>query len=165
MKPESLITSKIIEYCHPLPLIFVTGATKTGKVAIARKLASELDRQLLISDDYIEKYGQKDALDMLERDVNDCYYAVLPIIVEGILTYRLLRRMATKGHYLPDVLIKTECNEQTIQYFYQREEPNKNLNSVFGFNRGLEKIYNESIELIQSQGQTIKQLKLNTSIF
>ncbi len=165
MNPTDLVSPRIVDYCRPLNLILIIGAVKSGKVTIARKLASELDRILLISDDYIERYGQHDALNYLEQEMNDYYYSATPIIVEGILGFRLLRRMIKNGYHLPDMVIKTECSEETIRYFYSKEDPNKNMNSVIGFNNGLEKIYRECLDLIKLQNRSIKQLTLNTSIF
>ncbi len=166
MKPETLITPKIVDYCRPLTLIFVIGATKTGKVTIAKELSKQLDdRTLFISDDYIRMYGQDGALNMLEQDMNEYYYSGYHIIIEGILGFRLLRKMAKEGCYLPDMVIKTECNKETISYFYEKEEPGKNLNSVFGFNSGLEKIWIQTLETVYSQNRHLNVLKLNTSIF
>lgn len=165
LNPKDLVTEKIVNYCRPLSHILIIGSVKSGKVTIARKLASELDRILLISDDYIERYGQNDALNYLEQEMNDYYYSATPIIVEGILGFRLLRRMIKNGYHLPDMVIKTECSEETIRYFYNKENPEKNINSVIGFNSGLEKIYRECLDLIKLQNRSIKQLTLNTSIF
>ena len=164
MNPETLVTQKIIDYCNPLPLIFVIGSTKTGKVTIARKLAKELNRDLLISDDYTERYGHDGALDALERDMNDYYYSTMPVIVEGILGFRLLRRMAKNGYHHPDLIIKTECNDETISHFYNKDGEQDKLKRAFGFNQGIWKIYSESIYLIELQGRKLKVLTLNTSI-
>ncbi len=166
MNPKDLITQKIVDYCKPLTLIFVVGYTKTGKITIAKELSKQLeDRTLLISDDYISNYGHEQALNMLERDMNEYYYSGTHIIIEGILGFRLLRKMVKNGYHLPDMVIKTECNKETISYFYEKEEPGKNLNSVFGFNSGLKKIWIETLETVYSQNRKINVLKLNTSIF
>jgi len=50
MNPADLVSPRIVDYCRPLNLILIIGAVKSGKVTIARKLANELDRILLISD-------------------------------------------------------------------------------------------------------------------
>ena len=165
MEPGSLITEKIIEYCKPLQIIMILGKTKSGKVTIARKLAKELDRELFIADEFIEKHGYDNALDQFEMELDHCYYAGKSVIFEGILCFRLLRKLIEKGYYLPDILIKVECNDETISHFYNLEEPKKNLKRVFGFNSGLDKIWKESLEIIASQGKKIKLLTLNTSIF
>lgn len=166
MNPKDLVTDRIVEYCKPLSVILIIGYTKSGKVTIAKELSKQLDnRKLFISDDYIKDWGHDDALNRLEEDINESYYSSDPIIIEGILGFRLLRRMSKNGYHLPDMVIKTECNKETISYFYSIEEPGKNLNSVFGFNQGLEKIYNEVVYFLESQGKKIPVLTLNTSIF
>jgi hypothetical protein len=165
MEPGNLITEKIVEYCKPLQLIFVVGFTKTGKVTIAKKLAKELNRSLYIADEFIERHGFDHALDEFEMEVERIYYNGEKAIFEGILCFRLLRRLIKKGYIMPDIIIKTECNEQTISHFYSIEEPEKNLKRVFGFNNGLKQIWNESLKNIASQGKTLKILTLNTSIF
>jgi gluconate kinase len=166
LNPRDLITPKIVEYCKPLSLIFILGVTKSGKVTIARELSKQLDnRTLLISDSYIESHGHEEALNFLERDLNEYHYNSEFIIIEGILAFRLLRRIARNGYYLPDMVIKTECNEATIQHFYLLEEPYKNLNSVFGFNAGLDKIRHETLNIIKQQNKKLPILTLNTSIY
>lgn len=166
MDPKSLITDKIVDYCKPLQLIFVVGFTKSGKVTIAKELSKRLDnRPLYIADEFIERYGYDHALDEFESQLERAYYGGEQVIFEGILCFRLLRRLAEKGFILPDIVIKTECNDATISYFYSIEESNKNMNRVFGFNRGLQQIFNETSSLLISQNKKIKLLTLNTSIF
>ena len=164
MDPKTLVTDKIVEYCKKLQIIFVVGYTKTGKYTIAKELADRLHVDIFISDDFVARYGHKGSLSQLELEIEHCYYSGKPAIFEGILCYRLLRKLGQKGYIYPDLIIKTECNNETIRYFYEKEEPNKNLSRVFGFNQGLEKIWNEYIDLVYSQGKTVKLLNLNTSI-
>lgn len=163
MNPASLVTPQLIEYCKPLPLIFVIGATKTGKVTIAKTLARALEREIFISDAFIGAYGQKDALDKIEHELENNYYSNHPTIIEGILGFRLLRRIARKGWMNVDLIIKTICDDKTIKHFYQKEEPNKNINQVLGFNKGLEKIFEEYLILLRDNKKP-KIIYLNTSI-
>ena len=118
MKPDSLITQKIVDYCKPLQIIMILGKTKSGKVTIARKLSQELDnRELYIADEFINKHGYDNALDQFEMELDHCYYGGKSVIFEGVLCYRLLRKIIERGYYLPDLIILTECNEQTIKHF------------------------------------------------
>lgn len=165
MSPESLITEKVVDYCKKQTIIMILGKTKSGKVTIARKLAMETGHELFIADEFIEKYGYEDALNQFETELNHCYYSGKNCIFEGILCYRLLRRLAKKGYYLPDMVIKVDCNDLTINHFYSIEEPNKNLNRVKGFNNGLDQIWNEISAWLISNNKQIKLLKLNTSIY
>jgi 2-phosphoglycerate kinase len=165
MKPEDLLTDKIIDYCKSMQIIFVMGFTKTGKVSIARKLAKELNRELFIADEFIERYGHHDSVNQFELELDHCYHSGKSVIFEGILCFRLLRKIVEKGYFLPDMIIKTECNEQTIRHFYEKEEPNKNINRVFGFNSGLQKIWIEVLDFVHLQDKKLKVLTLNTSIY
>jgi len=165
MNLEDLITEKIVEYCEPLNIIFVIGYTKTGKITIARKLAKELNRTLLISDEFIEKYGHEDAITYLENELQQYYYSVTPIIVEGILGFRLLRKLAKDGYIVPDLIIKTQCNEATITHFYNKDGEGYKITRALGFNKGLEKIWNEYLYFIHSNFKKPKLLNLNTSIY
>lgn len=165
MNPESLITDKIINYCKNQQIIMILGKTKSGKVTIARKLAMETGHELYIADDFIERHGYDNALDQFEMELDHCYHAGKRVIFEGILCYRLLRRLVTKDYYLPDMVIKVDCNDDTIQYFYEKEEPNKNMKRVHGFNRGLDQIWTEISAWLISNNKKIPLLTLNTSIF
>jgi hypothetical protein len=60
--------------------------------------------------------------------------------------------------------LKNVVTKETISYFYNKEEPGKSLNSVFGFNEGISKIYKECVYLLELQGKKLPVLTLNTSI-
>jgi tRNA uridine 5-carbamoylmethylation protein Kti12 len=104
MNPIDLITPELIEICKDKKLIVVCGYTKTGKVTIAKKLAEELNRKLLKSDDY--QMFEEQSLEMLMNDVIDSLKRKEQIIVEGILCFRLLRKGMEQMNILPDMLIK-----------------------------------------------------------
>jgi len=163
MNPKDLVTDKLVDICRPLQTIFVIGYTKTGKYTIAKELSERLNREMFVSDEFQERYREK-ALDQLEMEIEHCYYAGKNVIFEGILGFRLLRRLAQKGYINPDLIIKTNCSEQTIRYFYNKEEPNKNINRVLGFNNGLDKVWNDYIEIVSLQQNKPKFLTLNTSV-
>lgn len=165
MDPCSLINQKIIDYCKSQKIIMIIGKTKSGKVSIARKLAMETGHELFIADEFIERHGYDNALDQFEMELDYCYQSGKNVIFEGILCYRLLRKLIGKGYYLPNMVIKVECNDETISYFYSLEEPEKNLNRVFGFNSGLEKIFEECLILLEFNNKKLPLLKLNTSIY
>lgn len=163
--PKDLVTQKIVDYCKQLQIIFVIGFTKTGKVTIAKELAKQLNYDILIADDFIENYGHDGALTMFKNEVERKFYNGDRFIVEGVLCFRLLRKLINTSGIIPDLIIKTECDDQTIRYFYEKEEPNKNLSRVFGFNQGLQKIFEEYIDFLYIQNKQVKVLKLNTSIY
>jgi hypothetical protein len=166
MNPASLVTSQLINFCNPLKSIVICGFTKTGKVTIAKKLATSLNRPLLITDEYIEKYGYDDALEGLMEDTVNFYNNQTPFIVEGILCFRLLRKTATLGNFYPDLIIKTECNEETISYFYHKDGEAYKLKRALSFNKGLNKIWDDYREILRNDSSIPypKYLSLNTSL-
>ncbi len=165
MSPESLITQKIIDYCKTQQIVMILGKTKSGKVTIARKLAMDTDHELFIADEFIEKYGYENALNQFQIELDHCYHSGKNCIFEGILCYRLLRRLVKEGYYLPNMVIKVDCNDETISHFYNIEEPDKNMNRVRGFNNGLDQILDETIRLLTMQQKKLPILTLNTSIY
>lgn len=163
--PSSLVSDKLIEYCADLPIIIVIGPSKSGKVTIARKISENTGATLYIADEYIDTYGYDKALDYFKQDFLQAYYYGQKAIFEGILSYRLLRQLSREGDVLPSLVIKTVCSDETISYFYEKEENQKSLNRVLSFNRGLDKIFDEFLQILKYKNKTIKLVTLNTSIF
>lgn len=164
MNPADLITPELIETCKDKRLIVVCGYTKTGKVTIAKKLAEQLDRKLLKSDDY--QMFEEQSLEMLMNDVIDSLKRKEQIIVEGILCFRMLRKGIEQMNILPDMLIKTECNEETIRHFYEKDGESFKIERALSFNKGLNKIWLDYINLLYYNPYIIppEYIELNTSI-
>ena len=164
MNLTDLVTPKLIELCKDKQLIIVCGYTKTGKVTIANKLAQELNRKLLKSDDY--QMFEEQSLEMLMNDVIDSLKRKEQIIVEGILCFRLLRKGVEQMNILPDMLIKTECNEETIRHFYEKDGESSKIDRALSFNKGLNKIWKDYLNLLYYSPYIIppEYIELNTSI-
>lgn len=163
--PLDLVTPKLIELCQNKQTIVICGYTKTGKVTIAKELAKQLKRRLLISDDY-QMYGIEDSLQIMMNDILMCLKNKEQIIVEGILCFRLLRKGIQTLNFLPDMIIKTECNEETIKYCYEKDNESHKIDRALSFNKGLNKIWEDYINLLSLNSFVIppEYLELNTSI-
>ena len=140
MKPTDLITPELIQRCSNFNTIVILGYTKTGKLPIAKKLAQELNYTLFISDDYLEL---KDPLDSFMSDINYHQMNKNPIIIEGTLCFRLLRKGLELSNFNTDLIIKTKCNEETIKYFYNQDGESHKIKRALSFNQGLNKIWDE----------------------
>ena len=164
--PADLVTPKLIELCKNLPYIVICGYTKTGKITIAKKLARELNRELIISDDYkFQDYGDN-FLQAFMTAVDSKIQQRKPIIAEGVLCFRLLRKTVQMNGVLPDLIIKTECDEQTIRYFYNKDNESHKVEKALSFNKGLNTIWNDYLTLLE-QNPRIKKpkiIQLNTSL-
>jgi hypothetical protein len=161
MNPVDLVTPQLINYCIPMNTIVICGFTKTGKVLIAKKLAENLKRRLILSDDYgFENYTS------FYDDVINLYNQKIPIIVEGVLCFRLLRKGLKEDTFHPDLILKTECSESTIRYFYQKDGEGDKIDRVLSFNKSLNTIWEEYL----NEFNTIPWLRkpaygeLNTSL-
>lgn len=149
---------KFIEYCSTKKTIVVLGYTKTGKIGIARELEDKLQRPLFISDNYILK-DMNSSLDWFYRDIMSLYGRV-PIIIEGVMCFRLLRNNFRE--FTPDLIIKTECNEETIRFCYAKDGEGHKLERALIFNKGLNTVWNEYLN--QLSGFSPEIVQINTSL-
>jgi hypothetical protein len=162
--PVDLVTPQLVKYCSTKPIIVVCGYTKTGKVTIAKKLAMELSRKVIISDDY-QVFGNEDSLQYFMEDVLKCFRNNIPVIIEGILCFRLLRKGLQLNNFTPDLIIRTNCDEDTIKYFYNKEGEGSKINRALSFNKGLDKIWGDYLLLLKSTSMRKPDyLELNTSL-
>lgn len=163
MNPADLVTPQILSICEQSPIIVVCGYTKTGKVTIARKIANTLKRRLFISDDY-QIYGPQEAMYVLLKDL---LTENRPFIVEGVQCFRLLRKGIQLNNFFPDLIIKTKCNEETIRYFYKKDNESEKIENAIKYNKGLNKIWEDYLQLLSSNPniKRPKYIELNTSIF
>lgn len=166
MNPADLVTPQLINYCSSFKTIVVCGYTKTGKITIAKKLAEQLNRMLFISDDYsFEKYGDK-TLEIFMSNVLPYHQKNIPIVIEGVLCFRLLRKGVQENCFYPDLILKTNCNDETITHFYKKDGEESKIPRALSFNKGLNKIWNDYLDLV-SLDPRIKRphyIELNTSL-
>ena len=165
MNPEALITPQLIDTCSKNNTIVICGFTKTGKITIAKKLAKELNRKLIISDDY-QSIKPEESLYVFMEDILSEYNKGNPIIVEGILCFRLLRKGIQLNNFSPDLILKTKCSENTIRHFYKKDGEESKINRALSFNKGLDKIWNDYLDLLYINPQIKKPgyIELNTSL-
>jgi hypothetical protein len=153
MNPVDLVTQHLIDHCKSLNTIVICGYTKTGKVTIAKELAKALNRPLFISDDYINIENREQSLYNLIDHILPYYQSNQPIIVEGILCFRLLRKGIQMHNFYPDLIIKTKCNNETIKHFYRIDGEESKINRALAFNRGLNTIWDEYRGLLLNNHQ------------
>ena len=147
MKPADLVTPELIQHCSQFNTIVVLGYTKTGKLPIAKKIATELNRPLFISDEYLEL---KDPLDAFMNDIILHQKRKNQIVIEGTLCFRLLRKGLELSNFNTDLIIKTNCNEETIKYFYNQDNESHKIKRALSFNQGLNKIWDDYRNMLLS---------------
>jgi hypothetical protein len=64
------------------------------------------------------------------------------------------------------MLIKTECNEETIRHFYEKDGEGSKTDRALSFNKGLDKIWKDYLNLLYYSPYIIppEYIELNTSI-
>jgi len=167
MNPADLVDERLLDICRDKQSIVIVGYTKTGKIKIATELSKRLNTPLIISDHHINN-NRETALENMMDDV--LYYHNDPnksIIVEGVLCFRLLRKGIQLNNFYPDMVIKVECNDETIKHFYRVDGEEHKIKRAMAFNKGLAGIWEEYLDIL-SINQSIKRpafIKVNTSIF
>ena len=166
MNPSDLVTPNLITHCSQFKTIVILGYTKTGKVTIAKKLAQELNYPLFESDHYINIKDREQSLYNLIDHVLPYYQSNQPIIIEGILCFRLLRKGLQLNNFSPDLIIKTKCNDETIKHFYRMDGEESKINRALSFNKGLNTIWDEYKEMLRDNlhSKIPKFLELETTL-
>ena len=163
MKPADLVTPELIQHCSQFNTIVVLGYTKTGKLPIAKKIATELNCPLFISDEYLEL---KDPLDAFMNDIILHQKRKNQIVIEGTLCFRLLRKGLELSNFNTDLIIKTNCNEETIKYFYNQDNESHKIKRALSFNQGLNKIWDDyrNMLLNSSRSNIPQYIELTTTL-
>lgn len=106
--------------------VLIIGPPASGKTYLAGKL-SQRGHITLHSDEFIEKYGYAEALYELMNTLKEISG---PVIIEGTLGYRLLRKGAELNCFSPDVVIEIQVPTERIAKTYAEQRPGKNFTSV-----------------------------------
>jgi hypothetical protein len=155
MNPADLITPQLIKRLEGAKTIVVAGFTKTGKITISNKLSEVLGYPVIKSDDYkFKDYGKKCLYEFMGAGL--AYYNVRkPVIIEGVKAFRLLRKGLQLRCFYPDVIIRTECNEETIKHFYRKDGEAEKIDRVMSFNKGLNTTWEDYLRLLNEPGKII----------
>lgn len=141
-KLNHLITDELINICKDKKYIIVYGHTKSGKVIIAKKLSEILNRQAIISDDYMHLGFEQNMYhirDMI-KETNDS------LIIEGVQTPRLLRKGIENKDFFCDLVIHLTIDENSVTMAYHKDKESEKLknNKIFNFNKNvLDKVFFE----------------------
>lgn len=157
MNLEQYVTPSIIDLCKSARSIVVIGPPVSGKSTIASYLSERLPHAYISTDHYLMNYNY-DNEKSINKIIQDISNYNKSFIIEGTLGYRLLRKQV----FIPDLIIKLNCNEKSIEYLYKKYRDPKKLNYVKGFTNGLNKIWNEYINT-PTQNKP-KLIELDTSL-
>lgn len=104
--------------------VVIIGEPAAGKTYLSNLLIKDNPGHHLIhTDDYI-KHGYVQALYKLLADIR---LIVKPLIIEGVLGYRLLRKGAQTGCFYPDIVIEVDTPQTTRLKEYKQNRPDKDI--------------------------------------
>lgn len=157
--------TSFLDSLRPYSKIVLFGYTKTGKVKIAKSISEHLGIKLIKTDDY-QHIDFKQAVYTMLGVITNLEKSNIPFIIEGVQCARILRKGLETGTFTPDIVIRTECNEQTIKHCYIQDGEIDKLKGALSFNKGVEKIYNEYLDYLEDMPYIKpKFITINTSLF
>ena len=121
--------------------VLIIGPPASGKTSFANQLGGNV----VHTDDYI-KHGYEQALYVMMFDLVN---AEPPLIIEGVLGYRLLRKIAqTNFNWKPDLVIELQISKERQQYVYQTERDPSKLRYLQSFAAAHAKILDDYFQLV-----------------
>ena len=117
--------------------VLIIGLPASGKTLLANELQAKVPGHVFIGTDtefpFIAGTSENVFNEML-----DYQCLKIPVVMEGVLCYRLLRKcVENSGAWLPDLIIEVKCSEETRAQRYAIERPEKKYKSVLPFCKGL----------------------------
>lgn len=109
--------------------VVIIGPPAAGKTYVAGKLAIDNPGHKLIhTDDYI-KYGYEASLYHLLDDVVGLK-KLGPLIIEGVLGYRLLRKGVQLNCFYPEMVVELEITYEQLERIYKTERDRTKLDYI-----------------------------------
>lgn len=159
--------NKHLDLIKKAKIIVVLGPTRSGKVKIAKYIQEKTGYKYVCTDDYVD-YGRDEKLEYIISDVLELVREGTPFILEGVQCYRILRRGAKYGYFIPELIIKTICNDETIAYCYEKEGEGHKAKKALAYSKSLETIWNDFIEIAKHSKDYNSNppifMKINTSL-
>jgi hypothetical protein len=141
--PRIEIPKETILSWQDLGTIVIVGPPKSGKSVIADQIYIQTDSFRLESDNYISGDFQGDLSQFMD-DINALKESKL-LIISGVQTPRLLRKGLEQKSFSPDVIVKIECDDNTIEYCYRKDGEEDKIKGALAMKKSLDTIYSEYI--------------------
>lgn len=135
--------------------VVVIGRPGSGKTVTGQKLAQASNLPLVQTDTYIP-CGGVEALYHMMSEMEAWGYDE-PCLIEGVGSYRLLRKGAELDVFYPDVVIELVVTDEQVERVYTKERDSAKLKKMPGFVKGLETVlagYRQIMAVRELEGRT-----------
>lgn len=128
--------------------IVIIGKPASGKTYIATLIAQRYGQHLISTDNYIDSGFEQSLYELIE----DIKPRTVPIVVEGMLGYRLLRKglQEPETQFQPQIVIEVEITTKRQQEIYHNQRDPKKLKYMQSFAKSCMTVYNEYHRLLES---------------
>ena len=120
--------------------IVIIGRPASGKTTIGNALSARTGTRIIHTDEYIQ-HGNTEGLYVLLADLAGD--TIEPVIIEGVMGYRLLRKGVEMDCFYPDVVIELEVSDEQVERVYKEQRTEKRSGNLSAFNKGLQTILNQ----------------------
>lgn len=122
--------------------IVIIGSPASGKTTLARLIADRIGMfepwKIIHTDNYMQPERKDDYKIALYDMIADLKKIHVPLIIEGVQGYRLLRK-GVEGfegwNFYPDVVIELVVTDAQVRRVYERDRKGKDAGSLVGFNK------------------------------
>ena len=144
--------------------VLIIGCPASGKSTIAQMIADRHhDHHFIHTDDYMS-HGYEPSLYAL---IDDIKAAVnndqVPMIIEGILGYRLLRKGVEQDYYYPDVVIELLIPEERMEQTYNESRDPEKLKGAKLQTKACATILAKYKEMFIPDGQYPEWIQINNN--
>lgn len=142
------LPQNLIEAIAKASTIVIIGKSATGKTTVTDQIREHFGDKFvyLHTDDYAENGYEQSLYDLIDALPSD----PMPIVIEGVQGYRLLRKWAESGRY-PDLIIETLCTPgERINRYVNRGEGYK-VHALDKFDQNLNKVFQDFMAIARDR--------------
>lgn len=134
--------------------IAIIGYSCSGKTTLTHALAKLYPDHSIFHTDEYAAFGFHQAMYACMHDIQNT--RTENIIVEGIHSYRLLRKGAELNNLFFDLIIHCRVQHEVRLERYLKERGASTIQAISAFDRSLDKIYNDYTMMCQKLGRIPK---------
>ena len=124
--------------------IAIAGPPKSAKSTIGDRFAQSYDLDH-IKTDYFKAWGYELSKDKIIDYLDN--YQDKGFVISGMQVPRVLRQLAKDDKSHVDILIRVNCNKETIKYFYEQDGEGEKVKSIESQIKSVDTVIEEYLKL------------------